>query len=1119
MVPVAPDPPAVLSTSTPSAIPDRSIKLEDSTPQDDEAVPHSLDDVSPPSGPRSPLSDKSEAALNEQPAAQPLNEVLQKPIAPTISARPQPAMERPMDIVVRARAKAAPLAQEPAEAKPRMVITYLVLTNFKSYAGRQEVGPFHASFSSVVGPNGSGKSNVIDSLLFVFGFRASKMRQGKISALIHNSAAHPDLDYCEVEVHFQEVIDRPGGNHEIVPDSQIIVSRKVFKNNSSKYYINSKESTFTVVTTLLRDRGVDLDHKRFLILQGEVESIAQMKPKAANEHDDGLLEYLEDIIGTSKYKTPIEESATETETLNEVCIEKNNRVAHVEKERKGLEGKKDAALAYIKDENDLAVKQSALYQIFVAECDDNIQVTAEAVEQIQSQLNEELMKHSSGEEEIKTLQKSYTKELKRFETLEQDTQATLKRLAKADKDGVKFEERRKHLTAKIKKLEKSSTGGHAGLLEASAYLGRLEEDLTRSIEEVRHIEDQLLLEEQGLATIREGLKGKTEGISEQISQKQNQLEPWIRQINEQESAITLANSELAILHERESAGTEAVREAKERLDKHRADRVAKSTELEACKTEMRSLHHERQQLETTLQILIQSEPDRRAKLSTARQTADEARASLSKTQIQGNVLTGLKRLRDSGRITGFHGRLGDLGAIDSKYDVAISTACPALDNIVVDSVEVGQHCIEHLRKNNLGRANFIILDRLSQRDLSPLDTPDGVPRLFDLVKAKDERFRPAFFNVLQNTLVAQDLTHANRIAYGPKRWRVVTLDGQLIDRSGTMSGGGTRVAKGAMSSKLVADTSKEHVAQLEANTNQLEAQFQGFQQERQDTDASIHRIDRELSSRETLLQRLALELDSLEKTTRDAESRHKELGTVKQKGSDDAGRTKSLETAITKAQAEIEKLSGSSSLIEEEIQHLQEKIMEVGGIKLRSQKAKVDGLKEQLAALTEEMSNAEVNKSKTDKQRAKHEKATREAEKELEDVARHMEKLDDESKSHILDIAGSKRLAEKAQEVSWGPLSRSDIDHSTNISKALDSKREALEAMKASVEEKTAEVTAARTIELDMRNQLEEHQKVLAENQKRLKYWQEKLSKLTLQALRCAYQHELLGSSANRWSQ
>lgn len=120
-------------------------------------------------------------------------------------------LDKPLDIVVKQRTMAIPLVEDTAP-KSRIVLTHLILINFKSYAGRQEVGPFHASFSSVVGPNGSGKSNVIDSLLFVFGFRASKMRQGKISALIHNSAQYSDLDHCEVAVHFQEVMDQVGFN-------------------------------------------------------------------------------------------------------------------------------------------------------------------------------------------------------------------------------------------------------------------------------------------------------------------------------------------------------------------------------------------------------------------------------------------------------------------------------------------------------------------------------------------------------------------------------------------------------------------------------------------------------------------------------------------------------------------------------------------------------------------------------------------------------------------------------------------------------------------------------------------------------------------------------------------
>jgi structural maintenance of chromosome 4 len=95
----------------------------------------------------------------------------------------------------------------PDRPKPRLTIHKLVLVNFKSYAGRQEIGPFHKSFSAIVGPNGSGKSNTIDALLFVFGYRASKMRQGKLSELIHNSAGKEGLESCSVEVWFREIVD------------------------------------------------------------------------------------------------------------------------------------------------------------------------------------------------------------------------------------------------------------------------------------------------------------------------------------------------------------------------------------------------------------------------------------------------------------------------------------------------------------------------------------------------------------------------------------------------------------------------------------------------------------------------------------------------------------------------------------------------------------------------------------------------------------------------------------------------------------------------------------------------------------------------------------------------
>lgn len=146
-----------------------------------------------------PLSDITTASVNTR-------LVDETPVTVKPARNMTAMMDNPIDI--RFKSRNMTTIVEPEAPKPRIVLTYLILNNFKSYAGRQEVGPFHATFSSVVGPNGSGKSNVIDSLLFVFGFRASKMRQGKISALIHNSAQYPNLEFCEVAVHFHEVMDQ-----------------------------------------------------------------------------------------------------------------------------------------------------------------------------------------------------------------------------------------------------------------------------------------------------------------------------------------------------------------------------------------------------------------------------------------------------------------------------------------------------------------------------------------------------------------------------------------------------------------------------------------------------------------------------------------------------------------------------------------------------------------------------------------------------------------------------------------------------------------------------------------------------------------------------------------------
>ncbi len=866
----------------------------------------------------------------------------------------------------------------------------------------------------------------------------------------------------------------------MVPDSSLVISRKAFRNNSSTYYINGKTSNFTTVTSLLRERGVDLDHKRFLILQGEVESIAQMKPKAANEHDDGLLEYLEDIIGTSKYKTPIEESAAEVETLNEICMEKSGRVQHVEKERNSLEDKKDKALAYIRDENELVTKQSALYQIYISGCRDNVAVTEEAICQIQAELDAELEKHNGSEKIIKEFQKAYSKGSKEFESQEKEAQNLAKEMAKFEQERVKFEEKRKFLTDKRKKLEKTIGNSDNAATEAEQTIEQCAEEIETRGQEMAKLESQMKDEEAELVRIRESLKGKTQAFSDQIAAKQKSLEPWKEKMNQKQSAIAVAESEMAILREKANAGAVALEEMEAKIATIEEGRAAKIEELKGCQAEKGQLEKESTKMAAQLETLAQQEPKLRSQLSNARQKAEEARSSLAQTQTQGNVLTALMRMKESGRIDGFHGRLGNLGTIDQKYDVAISTACGALDNFVTDTVEAGQQCIEYLRKTNLGRGNFICLDKLRVRDLVAIQTPENAPRLFDLVKANDDKFRPAFYHALQDTLVAKDLAQANRIAYGAKRWRVVTLAGELIDKSGTMSGGGSTVKKGLMSSKLVAGTTKEQVGNLEEDRDALEQKFQEFQDQQRELEVRLRTIRGQIPQLETRMQKINLEIESSAKNLADAQRRVKELGKEHQPSQSDDNRIAALERDIAKLNKEVEKLHDETANVEDEIKALQDKIMEVGGEKLRAQRAKVDAIKEETSSHGDEISNAEVRKAKAEKQKAKLEKDHAKATKELETATRDLEQLEEEIQNQGDKAESFETAVAEAQQ-------------------ALEAKKQELAELKSDLDQKTAELNATRAVEIEMRNKLEENQKVLGENQKRLRYWDEKLSKLALQ--------------------
>uniref|UniRef100_A0A8B9FVX7 Structural maintenance of chromosomes protein n=1 Tax=Amazona collaria TaxID=241587 RepID=A0A8B9FVX7_9PSIT len=739
---------------------------------------------------------------------------------------------------------------------PRLMITHIVNQNFKSYAGEQTLGPFHKRFSCIIGPNGSGKSNIIDSMLFVFGYRAQKIRSKKLSVLIHNSDEHTDIQSCSVEIHFQKIIDKEGDDYEVIPNSKFCVSRTAYRDNSSVYHINGKKTTFRDVGVLLRSHGIDLDHNRFLILQGEVEQIAMMKPKGQTEHDEGMLEYLEDLIGSARLKEPIQVLYHRIENLNEQRGEKLNRVKMVEKEKDALEADRNKAIEFLCLENRMFKEKNRICQYYIHDLKKQINDMEMQKEKTNEETKEVNAKSKKLGDEMKTKTESLKELEKKRDEITKFVEKKKEEFTQWDLQDVKVRENLKHAKNKTKKLEKQIQKDKEKVAELKKVPADSEKFISESMSKKELLEKRKEEEESKLKQIIDSLKQETQGLQTERESKEEELMEFIKTVNEARSKRDIAQSELEIYLARHNTAVSQLNQAKEALTTVSETLKQRKAAIKETSIKLPQAEQELKEKENEHEKLRREEESAKNLVRDLRHKVEEAKSSLAMSRSRGRVLEALFQHKKSGNIPGLYGRLGDLGAINEKYDVAISSSCGALDNIVVDTVDTAQACVNFLKEKKIGFATFIALDKMAvwEKNLQKIPTPENVPRLFDLVEAVNEELRPAFYFALRDTLVANDLEEASRIAFQKdKRWRVVTLQGQIIEQSGTMTGGGTKVMKGRMGSSVVTVVSEEEnlpeqeihlktrIKELEANVtstapdktkqNELEKVLNGYKRD------------------------------------------------------------------------------------------------------------------------------------------------------------------------------------------------------------------------------------------------------------------------------------------------
>ncbi|KAJ3897169.1 SMCs flexible hinge, partial [Lentinula edodes] len=513
--------------------------------------------------------------------------------------------------------------------------------------------------------------------------------------------------------------------------------------------------------------------------------------------------------------------------------------------------------------NELVRAQSKLYQWYIWQTLNSENKIRALKEKAEEELEEEKAKNKDDIEHLEQLQADYKAFEKGYKEIQLVTEA-VQSLSEHEKQEIGLSEKRKHAAGKAKKLKKSVGDARTALNTAQ-----------------HTIEDKSLgVEEKILEEVQDSLRDKTQKFYDQKESLQKDLQPWTAKINAKQKEIDVARGERDALVKKVESIQTTLHEAETHLEKVNSDQEEKVKLLSEAKSEKAELNDKKEAATERLNKAQEVEQACRTKASSSHQRVLEAKASQAETRSQGKVLESLTRMQDTGRITGFHGRLGSLGTIPEKYDVAITTACPSLNNMVVDTVKQGQACLEYLRSNNIGQATFMVLEKISYHPstLSTSNTPENVPRLFDLITPKDPKFAEVFYKAVGDTLVATDMDQAIRIAFGERRTKVVTLAGQVIETSGAMSGGGGTPAKGGMSSKLAKDSvSPRQLQELEQNREDAQAELQEAIAAVRSAEAEYEKLNRSGPEIDLRYEKLSLDIQQGKSRTEEAEKRLKNL--------------------------------------------------------------------------------------------------------------------------------------------------------------------------------------------------------------------------------------------------
>lgn len=840
---------------------------------------------------------------------------------------------------------------------------------FKSFAEHTNV-EFDEGVTAIVGPNGSGKSNITDAIKWVLGEQSAKsLRGAKMEDIIFSGAEHRKAqNYAEVRLR----LDNHSGKLQVDQD-EITVTRRLYRSGESEYYLNNDRARLKDIIDLFLDSG--LGKEAFSIIsQGRVDEILNAKPIDRRQ-------ILEESAGVLKYK---KRKAASVQKLDQT----EDNLNRVEDILYDLEGRveplrEEAAIA---KEYKHLTKEMEQSDVIVTVHD--IESYNQNINELDTTLNQLKSKQEAKEAEksqhARTIEKNKGERYRLDEVIESLNQRLVDATEAVEKyngqlnvleerqknqsaTNARFEEEQANLADQIAQLEEEKTQAQDQL----QTLVTKQKDLTT---EINKYESQLYVTDEQHDEKLEEIKDQYYTLISEQSDVNNDIRFLEHTIQENETKQSRLDSRLLDVYEQLKTIQADITQTQQNFDEAQGKLKKVERDLSQCEQQLTQTKAQQKEYEDKLHQAYRYNEKLKSRIDSLATQQEEY------SFFFNGVKHILKAKND--KLTGIHGAVADVIQVPSQLTKAIETALGAsLQHVIVNSEKDGRAAIQYLKQQGLGRATFLPLNVIQPRHLATdiyrtAQQATGFMSVAAEAINTDQQYEKVIQNLLGNTIIVDDLKNANALARDIKyRTRIVTLEGDIVNPGGSMTGGGDRKSKSILAQKDELTTLRQQLSDYQQQTTTFEQQYKALKTQSDELSEQYFTYSKDYNEVKKVAYEYELELDKLRKSEAHIKNEHEEFEFEKNDGYQSETSKATLQNKkkrlaeITEALAQLEndievytKLSkeGKESVTQMQQQlHQKQSDMAVVKERLKGQRQTVERIDKQLQSATEQQSKIE----------------------------------------------------------------------------------------------------------------------------------------------------------------